>query len=108
MLTSFGNPQVDVAFDLYILYNMVMNIKTLSTTEARERMSDLVDIVSTSRKSIVIGRRNVPEVVLIPFPAFWNGKLSEITNINAYSKSFDFLANEPEIYSIEDVKNKYA
>ncbi|MEK7060321.1 MAG: type II toxin-antitoxin system prevent-host-death family antitoxin [Patescibacteria group bacterium] len=84
-----------------------MNIKTLSTTEARERMSDLVDIVSTSRKSIVIGRRNVPEVVLIPFPSFWNGKLSLITNINAYSKSFDFLAQEPEIYSIEDIKNKY-
>lgn len=85
-----------------------MNIKTLSTTEARERMSDLVNIVSTSRKSIVIGRRNVPEVVLIPFPAFWNGKFSEITNINAYSKSFDFLANEPEIYSKEDIKYKYA
>ncbi len=85
-----------------------MNIKTLSTTEARERMSDLVNIVSTSRKSIVIGRRNIPEVVLIPFPMFWNGKLSEITNINAYSKSFDFLANEPEIYSAKDIKRKYA
>ncbi len=84
-----------------------MNIKTLSTTEARERMSDLVNIVSTSRKSIVIGRRNIPEVVLIPFPAFWNGRFSEITNINAYSKSFDFLANEPEIYSSKDVKRKY-
>lgn len=85
-----------------------MNIKTLSTTEARERMSDLVNIVSTSRKSIVIGRRNIPEVVLIPFPTFWNGKFSEITNINAYSKSFDFLANEPEIYSVKDIKHRYA
>ncbi|TRZ64754.1 type II toxin-antitoxin system Phd/YefM family antitoxin [bacterium] len=85
-----------------------MNIKTLSTTEAREQMSELVNIVSTSRKSIVIGRRNVPEVVMIPFPIFWNGKLSEITNINAYSKSFDFLKNEPEIYSIRDIKQKYA
>ncbi|KKP86924.1 MAG: hypothetical protein UR90_C0017G0003 [Parcubacteria group bacterium GW2011_GWC1_35_8] len=85
-----------------------MNIKTLSTTEAREKMSDLVNIVSTSRKSIVIGRRNIPEVVLIPFPTFWNGKFSEITNINAYSKSFDFLTNEPEIYSTKDIKRKYA
>ncbi len=85
-----------------------MNIKTLSTTEARERMSDLVNIVSTSRKSIVIGRRNVPEVVLIPFPAFWNGKFSEMTNINTYSKSFDFLADEPELYSTKDIKRKYA
>jgi len=85
-----------------------MNIKTLSTTEARANMADLVNIVSTRKKSIVIGRRNVPQVVLIPFPAFWNGKLSEITNINAYSKSFDFLENEPEIYSTSDVKQKYA
>ena len=85
-----------------------MNIKTLSTTEVRERISDLVNLVSTSRKSIVIGRRNVPEVVLIPFPALWNGKFSEITNINAYSKSFDFLENEPEIYTANDVKHKYA
>ncbi len=85
-----------------------MIIKTLSTTEARERISDIVNIVATSRRSIVIGRRNVPEVVLIPFPSFWNGKLSEITNINAYSKSFDFLADEPDIYSIKDIKSKYA
>jgi len=85
-----------------------MNIKTLSTTEFRERISDLVNIVSTSRKSIVVGRRNIPEAVLIPFPALYNGKLSEITNINAYSKSFDFLADEPEIYSTKDIKHKYA
>ena len=97
-----------LAFNLYILYNTYMNIKTLSTTEARARMADLVNIVSTSNKSIVIGRRNTPQVVLIPFPAFWNGKLSEITNINAYSKSFNFLQNEPEIYSVDDIKKKYA
>ena len=85
-----------------------MNIKTFSTTQVREQISELVDIVSTSRKSIVIGRRNVPEVVMIPFPTFWNGKVSEITNINAYSKSFDFLNDEPEIYSAGDIKQKYA
>ena len=85
-----------------------MNIKTLSTTEVRERISDLVNIVSSSRKPIVIGRRNVPEVVLIPFPTSWNSKLSEITNINTYSKSFDFLADEPEVYSRKDIKSKYA
>ena len=85
-----------------------MNIKTLSTTEARGQISELVDFVSTSRRPIVIGRRNVPEVVLIPFPTFWNSKFSEITNINAYSKSFDFLKDEPEIYSTKDIKQKYA
>lgn len=85
-----------------------MNIKTLSTTQMRKDISILINVVSKTRKSIVIGRRNVPEVVLIPFPAFWNGKFSEITNINAYSKSFDFLKDEPEIYSVKDIKTKYA
>ena len=79
------------------------NIKTLSTTELRENISDFMDIVSAG-KSIVLGRRNVPEAVLIPFPNLWNGKLTEITNINAYSKNFDFLVDEPEIYSIKDIK----
>lgn len=87
---------------------MDMNIKTLSTTQARAQISELVDIVSKSKKSIVIGRRNTPQVVLIPFPEFWNGQLSETTNINTYSKSFDFLADEPEIYSVNDIKKKYA
>jgi hypothetical protein len=32
--------------------------------------------------------------------------LTDITNMNAYSSSFDFLADEPEVYSIEDVRDK--
>jgi len=35
----------------------------------------------------------------------WNETLTEITNSNAFSKSFDFLENEPEIYSIEDINS---
>ncbi|HEV7424534.1 MAG TPA: hypothetical protein VGO21_05120 [Candidatus Paceibacterota bacterium] len=85
-----------------------INIKTLSTTKLREHISDFIDIVSTSGKSIVLGRRNIPEAVLIPFPSLWNGKLTEITNINTYSRSFDFLKDEPEIYSTKDIKHRYA
>jgi SAM-dependent methyltransferase len=33
-------------------------------------------------------------------------KSNEITNINANSESFDFLAEEPEIYSVKDIKRK--
>lgn len=36
-----------------------------------------------------------------------NKNVNEITNINAYSKSFDFLADEPELYSVSDLKEKY-
>jgi hypothetical protein len=30
--------------------------------------------------------------------------INEITNINSYSQSFDFLKDEPELYSIDDLK----
>lgn len=33
-------------------------------------------------------------------------QINRITNINAHSKSFDFLTDEPEIYSIKDIKTK--
>ncbi len=34
----------------------------------------------------------------------YDESFNEITNINAYSKSFDFLADEPEVYSASDLK----
>ena len=34
----------------------------------------------------------------------YNHKFSDITNINAYSNSFDFLKNEPDIYGLSDIK----
>ncbi len=37
----------------------------------------------------------------------YNMNVNEITNINADSKSFDFLAEEPELYSVLDLKKKY-
>lgn len=83
-----------------------MNMQTLSTTNLRENISDIVNTVYSTGQSVVIGRRNSPEAVLIPFPKDFNKKLSEITNINAYSKSFDFLESEPDLYSLKDIKKK--
>jgi len=37
----------------------------------------------------------------------YNTNVNEITNINALSKSFDFLADEPELYSVSDLRKKY-
>ncbi|MBI2475758.1 MAG: hypothetical protein HYV67_00765 [Candidatus Taylorbacteria bacterium] len=36
-----------------------------------------------------------------------NKDVNEITNINAYSKSLDFLADEANIYSVSDLKKKF-
>jgi hypothetical protein len=34
-------------------------------------------------------------------------KIDEITNINANSKSFDFLKYEPDLYSVSDLKKLF-
>lgn len=91
---------------MYILYNKDM--KTISTTEARKNMKSLVDLVKETGAVFAIGRRNDPEVLLIKFPRNYNKKLSEITNMNAYSESFSFLEEEPDTYSVDDLKKKYA
>jgi len=85
-----------------------MKIKTLSTTKMRENISEIISLVHSTGRSFVVGRRDNPEAVLIPFPKDFNPKISEITNINAYSKSFSFLKKEPELYSKSDLKEKYA
>ncbi len=79
-------------------------MKIISTTEARKKISDLIDAVVTDSASFVIGRHDAPEAVLVKFPTHYRTDVSDITNINSYSHSFDFLKDEPDIYSIQDLK----
>ena len=83
-------------------------MKTISTTEARKNMKALVDLVRETGIVFAIGRRDNPEALLMKFPRDYNQKLNEITNMNAYSESFSFLKEEPDLYSIDDLKKKYA
>jgi len=84
-----------------------MNIKTLSTTEFRKNISEMLSLIREEKGSLIIGRRNNPEAIIIPFPKNFNSNLSEISNINAYSESFSFLDKEPNFYSAKDIKKKY-
>jgi len=84
-----------------------MLMKVLTTTQARERLSDLVNRVRFRNESIAIGRRNAPEVLLIRYPSYRNAALNDETNINANSESFAFLEDEPELYSLDDLKTQY-
>jgi antitoxin (DNA-binding transcriptional repressor) of toxin-antitoxin stability system len=88
------------------MYNTGMKI--ISTTEARKKIADLVDAVSTGGANFVIGRRDAPEAVLIKFPSMYRADVSDMTNVNTYSNSFDFLKDEPEVYTVADIKKKYA
>lgn len=79
-----------------------MNI--VSTTNARKNIKALIDTVKETGETIVIGRHNNYEALLIKFPREYNKHYTDIANYNSYSTSFDFLVEEPDLYSVEDIK----
>jgi PHD/YefM family antitoxin component YafN of YafNO toxin-antitoxin module len=83
-------------------------MKMISTTEARKNIKTLVDVVRETGAVYAIGRREKPEVLLVKFPRDYKKELNDITNMNAYSESFTFLEEEPNTYSVDDLKKKYA
>ncbi len=87
------------------MYNIDM--KTISTTNARKQLAKIVDIVKETGEVFAIGRRNKPEVLLLKFPQAYNAQFNEITNLNATSSSFDFWGDEPDLYSLDDAKEVY-
>lgn len=82
-------------------------MKILTTTNARKRIGDIVNRAKYRGEVFAIGRRDSIDAVLIGFPRFYNAALDDITNVNAYSRSFDFLEGEPDIYSASDLKERY-
>jgi antitoxin (DNA-binding transcriptional repressor) of toxin-antitoxin stability system len=82
-------------------------MKTISITDARRHIKDLLDQVKETGEVFAIDRRNNLEALLLKFPSKYNSKLNDITNINTHSASFDFLNKEPDLYSLDDLKEKY-
>jgi len=82
-------------------------MEVITTTNARKNISSIIDRVKMQGEVFGIGRRNSIDALIIQFPNAYNKKLNEITNINTLSHSFDFLNDEPEVYSMADLKKKY-
>lgn len=82
-------------------------MKIITTTKARKDIGNIINRVKYHGDVFAIGRRNSIDALLIGFPETYNKDFNEITNINAHSRSFNFLKSEPEIYSILDLKKRY-
>lgn len=82
-------------------------MKIIATTEARKHLSELINKVRYTHKPIAIGRHNKGEVLLIKFPQEANPLIDDITNFNQYASSFEFLNDEPDLYSAKDLKKEY-
>ncbi|MCR4279034.1 MAG: hypothetical protein NUV81_04020 [bacterium] len=82
-------------------------MQIISTTNARKNISRIVDRVKIHGEVFGIGRRDSIDALIIQFPSIYNRNVNEITNINALSRSFDFLEQEPDLYSIADLRKRY-
>ena len=71
-------------------------------------MKEIVNRARYRGEVFAIGRRNAIDAVLIGFPQAYSDAVNDITNVNAYSRSFNFLEREPDLYSASDLKRRYA
>ncbi len=90
---------------MLIMFNVY--IKVLSITNMRKCIKEIVNRARYKGEVFAIGRRDSIDAVLIGFPHAYDAALNDITNVNVYSKSFDFLADEPDLYSPADCKRRY-
>lgn len=66
-----------------------------------------MDAVRFTNKPVAIGRRDKAEALLIKFPESANNLVDEMTNMNVYGEGFDFLKQEPDLYSRDDLITSY-
>lgn len=83
-------------------------MKVISSTTMRKDIAEIINEVKYTGQVFGVGRRNKIEAIIMKYPDHARADFSEITNINANSTSFSFLESEPELYSIKDLKKKYA
>lgn len=79
-------------------------MKVVTTTKARAQLSKILNEVCYGKTPIGIGRRNKIEAVIVKYPDITNDGVGAMTGLNVYGGSFDFLENEPDLYSQDDVK----
>ncbi|MEK9159760.1 MAG: hypothetical protein AAB383_03440 [Patescibacteria group bacterium] len=80
-------------------------MKHYSTTEARKHLSEIVSQVKYQKIIISIGRHDEEEVLVVPKMEL--GESLPISEMNAASPSFNFLEDEPDLYSLDDLKKRY-
>ena len=81
-------------------------MRIYSLTEARKILGDLVNQVRYGKEIIALGKHGKAEVFLVAFNAEKKEELP-MTELNSASESFRFLKEEPDLYTREDLKERY-
>ncbi len=76
-----------------------------SISDGRKKLGDLVNQVKFQHKAIGLGHNGKAEVLIVSLPSQCGDE--PINEINAASESFHFLEDEPDLYSVDDLKERY-
>lgn len=92
-------------------------IKTITAMKARQNLGTIMNEVSFAGDEFIIERAGKPMAVIVSVDKFYEMKKNiehidmteelPMTEINTQLGGFDFLKDEPDLYSIEDLKKKY-
>lgn len=82
-------------------------MKSISASNARKHIGTLIDEVVETGEVIAIKRHKDIDALIVKFPRDYRKGFSDVSNINTYSTSFDFLKDESEDYSRKDIKKAH-
>ena len=80
-------------------------MQVISITEGRKQLGELVNVVKYQHRVIALGKHGKADVLIVAVPEL-EGDVP-VTEMNAASSSFKFLEDEPDLYSIDDLKVTY-
>lgn len=100
-----------MTYCLYFVHNVhyvhiihLRSMKIVSITEGRKKLGELVDIVKYQKQPIALGKHGRADAFLV-------ASISEeewpTADMLSASSSFDFLKDEPDLYTRADLKKKY-
>ena len=78
-------------------------MKVIPVSIARKKLGDFMNEVKYTNSMIALGKHGMPEAMLIAFPSSYLDV--SMTHVNAGSESFSFLDDEPDLYSLHDLKH---
>ena len=80
-------------------------MRVISVTEGRKQLGELINLVKYQHQVIALGKNGRADALLVALPELESDL--PMTAINAASSSFTFLEDEPDLYSVADLKKRY-
>jgi hypothetical protein len=82
-------------------------MRVLSSVDIRKSIDKVIRSVKMTGRPVAIGKNNMPEVLVVRATGY-NPGVSDVTNLNMLGGAFDFLWDEPDLYTDKDIKKRYA